>query len=779
MKLKKQYKQHQSIYNQGFRFDVEKEMFYTCNSVEDFIKPEGYEDWKVGTVDKYQYRNQRLEELGITEEQNKVRVRDKEGVFFESQIFTCSEYGDIDIIQYTLHRESILKEGVTTSAGTKWTYAAQRRFNPLYVEVTEGKYDFTDAKNSPFWHPSLIEKFENGDEVEKLVITEGQFKAFKATHDGIPTVGLTSISHFRDSETKTLHTDILEFIKKCKVKEVVILWDGDCRDISSSALANKEELTKRPSDFYWYAYNIEEHIREFFPAKGKTALKVFFATIKSDNIPNNPKGIDDLLIEKGVSAQRVLEDFDKIGSLPGQYLHWINISNDKGKKDMRKYFKLTSVNAFYGFHSERIKGQSFIFQNSTYRVEKNIPIIEVPEDLKNYVRIGVDYYKIQNVPFPKIGSRSNEVRHEQMLTQWSAGTIKFDHGKDALNHIPQYEGFTNMANHINYQKIVDGYWNLYDELDHELKEGDFPNIKILLKHLFQDHYDNELILDYLTILYRFPWRKLPVLCLVSKEQSTGKSTFIYLCKLIFKNNMAMINANDLLGDFNDHWTSKLIAASEETFLEKKEAYEAIKDKSTSKEITRKEKMKTARPIPNMLHFIFCSNYEDTFIKIGKEDSRLWITKVKTIQQKIEKFDEKLEAEIPYFVNFLVNREIKHPDEDRMWFAPDKFRTKAFENVVQQSQPTVVKDLRIKIREYFENFGEEELKVCVKDLVQYFDVPNRYGSHYINSVAQELLGAELEERSNRYHFKVPKYNEPDEWTLIKSKGRFLTFKKSKV
>lgn len=776
MKLLSEYSQHQSIYSQGYRFNPEEQIFYTVKNTSEFHNPQGYEDWKVVKIDRFEYFNKRLDELGITPDENNIRIKDGDGRFFESQIFIANQYGDIEIVQYDLYRNSIMKEGTTTSAGTRWIYAAQIRLNPLYTDFTEGKYDFTDAKNTPFWHPHLIELYENQEEVEQLVITEGQFKAYKATKEGIPTVGLTSISHFRDSEFKTLHTEILDFINKCKVKKVVILWDGDCRNISTKALENGEELTKRPGNFYWFAYNIEQHIREFFPAKGKNSLDVYFATIKSDDFEGSPKGIDDLLVCSANSVDRVIDNFNNIGKLPGPYIHWINISNDKGKKDLRKYFHLTSVNTFYGAHSDLIKEKSFVFQNSTYRVEKGIPIIEIPKDLKNYVRIGVDYYKIQQQPFPKIGGKDRTTRKEEVLTQWTKETIAFDHGKDALKLIPKYEGFTNIADHINYQKIIDGYWNLYDELDHEPREGNWKHIRILLKHLFGPQYDNELILDYLSILYRFPWQKLPVLCLVSKEQNTGKSTFLFLCKLIFKNNMILINSNDLTGDFNDHWTSKLIAASEETFLEKKEAYETIKTLTTAKEITRKEKNKSARSIPCMIHFMFCSNYEDTFIKIGKEDSRLWIVKVNTIKERIKNFDAKLEEEIPAFLNFLINREIKHEQKDRLWFSPSEFRTEAFEAVVKSSQPSLVKDLRVEITDYFERFNDDELTLCTKDLIQYFNVPNRYGSFYIKQVVRELLADREETKVGRYQFKIPRYNSQGDFDLIKGIGRCLVFKR---
>lgn len=774
MKLIEDFKQYQQSYNKGFRFNPEDKVFYT--SKKQFTKPEGYEDWDVVFIDKDEYLNQRLKELGVTAEENSVKIKDKNGNFMETPVFLSNEHGDIEIIQYSLHRESFLIEKSTTSAGTRFDYAVQKRLNPLYTNFTEGKYDFSEAKNKPFWHPNLLDIFEKGEILEQLVVTEGQFKAYKATKDGVPTVGLTSISHFRDQETKTLHTEILEFIRKCKVKKMVILWDGDCTDISLKAIEKGVDLTNRPAQFYYYASNIEGHLREFFPSRGKEALEVYFATIKTAEIEGNPKGIDDLLTCAGVNPQRVVDNFKNIGALPGPYIHWINISNDKGKKDLRKYFHFSSVQHFYGAHAEKIKGKTFVFFNSTYKVEKGVPVIEISKDLKSYVRIGVDYYKIQKKPFPKIGGMERNTRHETFLTQWTEKAIKDDHGKEAIAHIPKYEGFTNIADHVNYQAVVEGYWNLYDELDHEPRKGDFPNIRKLLKHLFGEQYDNEFILDYLSILYLFPWQKLPVLCLVSKEQNTGKSTFIFLCKLIFKNNMILINSNDLTGDFNDHWTSKLIAASEETFLEKKEAYETIKTLTTAKEITRKEKNKSASSIPCMIHFMFCSNYEDTFIKIGKEDSRLWIVKVKSITEKIKDFDEKLEAEIPQFVNFLLDREIKHERKDRLWFAKESFRTEAFYKVVENSYPTFIRDLKEEIKDYFDTHGDEKLMVTIKDLFQYFGVPTRLGAHYTKKTIKEILAPEQWTENSSYSFKIKDPSNPDQHILIRGKGRYMVFLK---
>ncbi len=63
-------------------------------------------------------------------------------------------------------------------------------------------------------------------------------------------------------------------------------------------------------------------------------------------------------------------------------------------------------------------------------------------------------------------------------------------------------------------------------------QGDFPNIKKLVSHIFGEQY--ELGMDYLQLLYLRPVQKLPILLLVSEERNTGKTTFLNFLKALFQ-----------------------------------------------------------------------------------------------------------------------------------------------------------------------------------------------------------------------------------------------------
>jgi len=769
MKLKQEFEKYQALFNKGFRFNPEDETFFTSN-VKKFVVPEGYEDWKILQINTKEYFNARMNELGLKEEDYKIELFDKEKQRCSMPVFSANKNGDIEILQYGLKRECHLYEVKTTSTGTLFEYCVQKRMNPNYAVFCEGKYDFKEGKNTPFWHKSLVEAFENGTEIETLTITEGQFKAFKASHDGLPTVGLTSISHFRDKKFNSLHPEIIEFIHKCNVKKVVILWDGDCKQISSKHLESETELTKRPNDFYGYARSIKKLLQKIFAPK---RLEIYFATIKTEDINTNPKGIDDLFCVKSLKKQDLINDFGRIGSIPGYYIDWINITTESGEKNMRSYFNLTNVFEFFRYHKEQINKRNFVFYGTTYRVEKDLPIVEIDKNLKKYMRIGPDYFRLINE-----GTYNNDgekEREDEILVPWKSAEINRDYGKDALNNIIRLDGFCNIPNHINYKQIVDNKWNLYSYVKHETYNGEFPHIQKFIKHVFQDQY--EMALDYIQLLYSKPYQKLPVIGLVSKEEGTGKSTFLKLLYMIFQNNMTFVTPEDILGQWSSHWVSKLIVASEETmFDDNKKALEKIKAISTADKIMRSERFVNASLIDCFVKFIFCSNHEDNFIKLNAGSSRFWIIKVNKIKEedKDTDLDAKMKDEIPCFMHFLQNRTIVHARKGRMWFADNDYKTEAFQNIVRHSEPGVVKNLRIKIEDYFLRYPVDTLQMCVKDFKKVFEIHG--DDFFLNKMVQEFLSKDHQKIANRYSYYVDNPSDLNLPILVRDQGRFYTFKR---
>lgn len=785
MKLLEPYLKYQDLFQKGWRFDPDESIVFREKKSKKTEIPEEFTDWKIVEFDKHEYLNKRLEELGISEEDNKVELIDESNGRAKTrgkfQIFTANEHGDIEILQYSLLREPYTIKVSETSVSPREEYYCQRRLNPQYAHICKGKYDYSDGIVTPFWHPWLIELYECGninDEgepiIETLLITEGQFKAFKACKDRIPTVGLTSTSHFRDQQTGKIHREIVMFLQKCNIQNVVILWDGDCREISLKDLKREKDLTTRPRLFYKYACDIQELISEFFPKKSK--MQYYFATINKMNTDDPPKGIDDLLVFLR-NPEPVISEIKKIRELPGNYLFFHSLNSESDFKKLRKWFNLNYVGNFYEFHQKKIGKERFIYYGSTYEIKDGMPVISIPADMKLYMRVGINYYKKSTRVVP--AGKRGEVTEEEIIEPWSADAIKMDHGNELFKTIQRYEGFTNIASHTNYQPIIFGRYNLYCEVQHEKRQGDYPTIKKLLKHVFGERYDNGMIMDYLTILYRYPMEKLPIIVLGSEEQNTGKSTFINLLRMIFKQNMIGVTARDLTNDFTALWTSKLIVACEESVFEgKNTVYEMFKYLSMSEMVTRNEKNKGQIEVPNMLHIILATNYPDSFLKIDKHDSRLWIEKVGVIQEKDVHFTDKLRNEIPELIYDLETRDIIHEQEDRFWFAEHKYKTAALYALIKNSEPSLVKELREHLEDYFTRWNVSTLKMTPDNIRQYFGI--REEKNYLKRCIKQFFGVEREkdmdgrEITVRYHFFTENPNDIDQGRIVHDRGRPFVF-----
>lgn len=775
MNLLPEFSEYQHLYKQGFRFDPVKGIFFTSGLKKDFIAPPGFENWEVQEFDRNEYLKARLSELGISETENSVELRNG-AAKYNTQIFTSNKYGDIEILQYSLRRVAYTYEAGTTSAGTRVKFHGQKRLHPNYASFCEGKYDGSDLKIAPFWHPDLIAAFETESEIPTLTITEGQIKAFKATKEGVPTVGFTSISHFRDPSTLTMHPEVIEFIRVCSVQRIVVLWDGDCREISVKALKDKSDLSKRPYDFYNYACRISELIYEFF--SNKKRLSIYFATINSRLLVHHPKGLDDLFLHYGFDASAIVDEFKNIGKLPGTYITWKSLITKEDKTQLYGFFALNSVNSFYRLHTDVIGTRQFVFRGSTYNVVDDYPQESVPAELKQYIRVGDHYYRFLKTPLPMKGKPGKRL-HEDELTPWKIETIRADFGHNADRFIEKYDAFVNEPNHTDFQQVIETeegrYWNLYYNVGHTLQRGDFPHIKMLLKNLFGEHFANEMIYDYFSLLWHKPWQKLPIVGLVSRSNNTGKSTFMNLLFAVFKRNVVFVSSEELLDRFNSHWATALIVCNDESMIDKKQAYNRLKNYSLSQFISRHEKGVTAKPVSNNMHFVLNSNDEEDFIKLPDSDTRFWIRKAPPISEKIAGFDDLMLSEIPQFVEFIHSRTLKYDyTGDRMYFAPEDFQTDAFRRIVSNSEPHQIKDLRLKLEEYFSKWDDKTLTCTVADLRQYFNIVGE--DFYLNKIIKEYLKVEKQPNAFTYSFRVDIVNEPQAFHIIKGRGKYLTFKR---
>lgn len=582
-------------------------------------------------------------------------------------------------------------------------YKITRLENP----VGDMKYKFPTGvgETYPFIPTEICDKYAKGEKIKVLYLTEGAFKAFKASKHGLNIVGLTSITHYKQADG-VIYRDISRIIEKCNVECVCMLYDNDCLDLGAKDLTTNGDLARRPTTFFNSMVSIYNLLLEY-------NVDIYFTHILKD-VEGSPKGLDDLYCAFHGNEDIITRDLNAL-SRSNDYTYKLNLKTNF--KRLRSYFGIKNAQSFFAKHETEIMNtgnNSFIFYGSQYRIninadtgEKEITL-EVPADLNKFFRCGDDYFEL--VPTPNPWGEMEDV-----LTKRAAKTITDDFGKDALKYVQKYKAFVNIPSNVSYQRIINSCYNIYNEIHHEIKEGSWRWTELFLQHIFGEYY--ELGLDYLTILYREPTQKLPVLCLVSEERRTGKTTFLdWLCD-IYGENGCIIGNEELKSQFNGVFLQKLIVGLDETSLaDNREITERIKMLSTAKKIPTQRKGVDFTINYIFAKFILCSNKVDSFIYTEGEENRFFVLKIPTLDGKeIVDLRNKLHEEIPAFLFYIQNRKITHKKESRMWFAYDLYRTKAFEALCEKQKPRAQKIIETFITETMEDFNLKELWVS-KDAI---------------------------------------------------------------
>jgi hypothetical protein len=379
-----------------------------------------------------------------------------------------------------------------------------------------------------------------------------------------------------------------------------------------------------------------------------------------------------------------------------------------------------------------------------------------------YFRIGADYYK-RIVNQDAAGWPFEEVR------TWSRQAILDDEGKKYIETIPKFDAFTNIPdNGTDEIDVLPNLYNLYTKVEHYPEVGEWPWTEILLRHVFGDQY--ELGLDYVQLLYQKPLQILPILCLVSRENVTGKTTFLNWLRMIFNGNIIIVGNQDIHSRFNSHYAHKLIIAVDESKIDKDASLEKLKALATQKTINYEGKFQNAQPIPFFGKFILCSNYEDNFINAKDEDIRYWVRKLNKPDRDNINIEDDLLKELPAFIHYLNGRKMSTAKRSRMWFEPKAIETEALETIRYQSKSWLFRELDELVNLYFlKNDTLPEFNADPSDVKQkWFLINSRVEMNYIRKVLKNEL--KLDSSLKRY---IP-FNDP---SFEQKVGRCFTFKRS--
>jgi len=398
-------------------------------------------------------------------------------------------------------------------------------------------------------------------------------------------------------------------------------------------------------------------------------------------------------------------------------------------------------------------------------------IADKEKQLKNfYVRIGTEY-------FFKGYTLTAKKEKVPVLTKWKSSIINSDYGivKYWKLLVPKYIGFVNVPiNGKGYKRDIGGndqpfqYYNLYEEINHKPLPGNYEKTLLFLKHIFGNYID--VALDYITILYRYPTQNLPSLCLVSRERKTGKSTFLKWLGFIFGGNSIRVGNEDLTGNFNSHWVSKLIIGVDESFIEQQQTLEKIKRLVTDDTILIENKGKDKWAIDFYGKFILLSNNETNFVQIPTEENRFFVIKVPHIEDEDPQLLDTLQSEIPAFLNWIETRSIVYENKSRLWFEPSVYETEALRKVVVSSRSKVEKAMLNYFNEVYDHLDELKgneaknipvyvtPKLLAKEIQS--ELKNYSGLHYeVEKVLKENWNLEPQDPARKtFHQIVSEYSD---------------------
>lgn len=722
------------------------------------------------------YFELRMEQLGVTPDLNRITVVNPDAdppgdQPHQRPIFETDQEGNIHILVTTVGGELInytkMGKGKMSHINAKeLTYKIIRYATPRTTAKGDTlKYQIPAGQPAlPFFPPNLQEKYKNKTDIDTLWLTEGYLKAYKGDMHGMDIIGLASITTIKDKHTNKIYSDIARVINECNVKRVVFLQDGDCltplkgEDLREAVdeetgavakvFANEKDLYKRPNIFFNAVRQFGELFKDF------DKVQKYFSHIKSREIEQElkieAKGLDDLLIAMPGREAEVVADSKK-WSEDNTYFFKSDISFNVYR--VHKYFKLNDVTEFYQFHNERglkIGTRPFVFNGTQYvfnEEEQKCKII-IPGDANRFFRVGDQYYEKITIP-------NKHGQKEKTFQMRMKSTITDDFGKMIIKHINKYKAFCNVPDHVNYQEVIYNCYNLYFPFEHAADEGNgFDTIEKFLKHIFGTNditwrhpklkttvkiNEYDLGLDYIQLLYQQPAQILPILCLVSKENNTGKSTLGKFFRYMFGQNVAIVGNADLANDFNAFWAPKLLVICDETRIDKLAVVEKIKNLSTADKVWMNAKGKNHVEIDFFAKFMFITNNEENFIYASEEDVRYWVRKIPSITKDDLNVDmlKDMQEELPAFLDFLSKRKMATDKCHRAWFDPELIRTDALKKVIAYSRPTIEKEIREHIRDMFFEFQVTEITMSGKNVRQEL-FKNKYELNYVRKVLSEDL-----------------------------------------
>ena len=123
----------------------------------------------------------------------------------------------------------------------------------------------------------------------------------------------------------------------------------------------------------------------------------------------------------------------------------------------------------------------------------------------------------------------------------------------------------------------------------------------------------------------------------------------------------------------------------------------------------------------------------------------WIMEVPKPKNDDPDLMEKLKAEIPAFLNFILNRKLRTQKASRMWFHNSLIKTDTFLETVKVNEPADARNLREAIKEMFIDFDQEVIMMPMKHIQKEF-FPSSTNTAWIKELLLDYLGVDKAKKS---------------------------------
>lgn len=390
--------------------------------------------------------------------------------------------------------------------------------------------------------------------------------------------------------------------------------------------------------------------------------------------------------------------------------------------------------------------------------------------IADYIRVGTMYYK----------------KYKGGLELWKKETLVEDFGSDFMKQFPKelkYTKFCNIVDFINSIESEGTEYNLFTKPDWKPEPGKWPTTERLLRKVFsnvgKDQWEEGL--DWIQLQITKPTQNLHALVLGSESREAGKDTFVEWLRLLYgTQNVFFDSVETFLDGFNGSFASKLIIALNEVRFSSINdgSMEKLKNYVTQKRVVINEKFEKKVEIDYYGKIILLTNNTKDFMNIHDEENRFWIRTMPDLDKKKEydpDFMDKLKAEVPHFLHFILNRKLDCEEKkSRFWLPEETTHTTELETIKKNSKTSLYMEIYDLIDDtFFNRPGTDELFFVAKDIRKRID--SDAGPKQIVMCLQKEFGLDThkmlrknsfsdEERNSHYfHIKRSDFYQMDDTT----------------